>query len=65
MKIAKCDLSAAKAVFKNIKVQPYKEKNRNLRNIRQIYRSLLGLNFVSIYHYSYDNPNKIGFDFID
>jgi hypothetical protein len=65
MKIAKCDLSAVKAVFKNIKVQPYKGKNRDLSNIRQIYRSLLGLNFVSIYYYDYDSMIKIGVDFID
>ena len=60
MKIAKCDLSGEKAIFKNIKVQPYKGKNRDLSNIRQIYRSLLGLNFVSIYYYDYDSMIKIG-----
>lgn len=65
MKIAKCDLSGEKAIFKNIKVQPYKGKNRDLSNIRQIYRSLLGLNFVSIYYYDYDSMIKIGGDFID
>lgn len=60
MKIAKCDLSGEEAFFKNIKVQPYKGKNRDLSNIRQIYRSLLGLNFVSIYYYDYDSMIKIG-----